>query len=176
MSLMGGKIIFLNRSDINTDEIIPAKYLTEVDKKALAPYILEDLKLEGFNPQAKEVTQSKVVVSRSNFGCGSSREHAVWVFTENNYQVIIAENFARIFRQNAYNSGLLAIELSKNQIDAIFNAYQEDHQIEILVDLEKQTLEVQNSKKSFTLPFDISPFYKDVVKAGGWINYASKKY
>lgn len=173
---MGGKTIFLNRSDINTDEIIPAKYLTEVDKKALAPYILEDLKLEGFDPQAKEVTQSKVVVSRSNFGCGSSREHAVWVFTENNYQVIIAENFARIFRQNAYNSGLLAIELPKNQIDEIFNAYQEDHQVEILADLEKQTLEVKNSKKSFTLPFDISPFYKDVVKVGGWINYASKKY
>lgn len=176
MSQMGGKAIFLDRSDINTDEIIPAKYLTEVDKKALAPYILEDLKMEGFDPGSKDLTTAKVAVSRANFGCGSSREHAVWVFTENGYQVVIAENFARIFRQNAYNSGLLAIELPKNQLDQVFQAQKEDAATEIFADLEKETLEVKNKKGSFSFKFEISPFYKEVVQAGGWINYAAKKY
>ena len=80
MKTYGGKVLFLDRSDINTDEIIPAKYLTEISKEALKPHMLEDFKLEGFNPKAAAVSEAKVIVTRSNFGCGSSREHAPWVF------------------------------------------------------------------------------------------------
>jgi len=109
----GGPAIFLDRSDINTDEIIPAKYLTEVTKEALTPYILEDLKLAGFDPKGDELRNAKVVVSRENFGCGSSREHAPWVFEVNDVHTIIAESYARIFRQNMFNCGMLAIELPK---------------------------------------------------------------
>ncbi len=74
--IFGGPAIFLDRSDINTDEIIPAKYLTEVTKEALKPYCLEDLKLEGFDPQGERLKNARVIISRENFGCGSSREHA----------------------------------------------------------------------------------------------------
>lgn len=176
MAKLGGKVFLIDRSDINTDEIIPAKYLTEVDKKSIAQYLLEDLKMEGFDPNAPEVKQSKVLISRENFGCGSSREHAVWVFTENGYQVVIAENFARIFRQNAYNNGLLAIELPKSEIEKITALAKADPKTEILADIEKQTLEIKSAKESFTLKFDISPFYKNVVQAGGWIDYVQKKY
>lgn len=78
MKNFNGKILFLDRSDINTDEIIPAKYLTELTKAALKPYCLEDLNLPGFDPK-KDIAGKSVIVTRANFGCGSSREHAPWV-------------------------------------------------------------------------------------------------
>ncbi len=120
MKAFGGPVLFLDRSDINTDEIIPAKYLTEVKKDALKPYLLEDLNLEGFSPEGAWRGNAKVVVSRANFGCGSSREHAPWALEVNDITAVIAENYARIFRQNMFNGGMLAIELSKNTIEEIF--------------------------------------------------------
>lgn len=175
MSTFGGKALFLDRSDINTDEIIPAKYLTEVEKKALKPYLLEDLKLDSFSADSPALKDNTVLITRSNFGCGSSREHAVWVFTENNYYVIIAESFARIFKQNAYNNGLLPIELSSDSIEAIF-ALSKKGEVKIACDLEAQTIKVEAAGQTLSYTFEISPFYKDIVKAGGWINYVDKQY
>ncbi len=122
MKQFGGPTIFFDRSDINTDEIIPAKYLTEITKLALKPHLLEDLLLDGeaFDPQSEELQNANVVVTRANFGCGSSREHAVWAFEVNDINVVIAESFARIFRQNMFNCGILAIELPKQDIDKLF--------------------------------------------------------
>ena len=102
----GGPSIFLDRGDINTDEIIPAKYLTEVTKEALTPYILEDLMLEGFDPKGEKLKNASVVVSRENFGCGSSREHAAIALKAVGTSVILAQSFARIFYRNAINLGL----------------------------------------------------------------------
>jgi hypothetical protein len=70
-----GKVLFLDRADINTDEIIAAKYLTEISKKALGPHLFEDIKLDGFDMN-HDISGKNVIVSRANFGCGSSREHA----------------------------------------------------------------------------------------------------
>ena len=102
MKNFNGHVLFLDRSDINTDEIIPAKYLTEITKQALKPHLLEDLKLSGFDSQ-RDVDGKHVIITRSNFGCGSSREHAPWALEVNNIHLVIAENFARIFRQNMFN-------------------------------------------------------------------------
>ncbi|MDZ7640883.1 MAG: hypothetical protein U5J62_02480 [Desulfurivibrio sp.] len=115
MKNFSGKALFLDRSDINTDEIIPARYLTEITKMALQPYALEDLKLGGFDPK-RDLADKKVIVSRANFGCGSSREHAVWVFEVNEINTVIAASFARIFRQNMFNCGLLALELPEEDL------------------------------------------------------------
>jgi 3-isopropylmalate/(R)-2-methylmalate dehydratase small subunit len=134
-----GPAIFLDRSDINTDEIIPAKYLTEVTKDALKPYILEDLKLAGFDPAGPELKNARVVITRANFGCGSSREHAPWVFEVNGIHTIIAESYARIFRQNMFNGGMLAIELPKEEIERLFTLKAQGT-VEIAVDLDKQTI------------------------------------
>ncbi|MDC7223654.1 MAG: 3-isopropylmalate dehydratase small subunit, partial [Spirochaetales bacterium] len=90
MKSFGGQILFLDRSDINTDEIIPAKYLTEVERSAMGPHLLEDLKMDGFTHMSQPMQDSTVVVSRENFGCGSSREHAPWALEENGYTVVIA--------------------------------------------------------------------------------------
>ena len=119
MKQFGGNVLFLDRSDINTDEIIPAKYLTENTKQALQPYLLEDLKLDGFNPKT-DILGKKVIITRENFGCGSSREHAPWALEVNGIYVVVATNFARIFRQNMYNCGMLAIEMDKKSIEDMF--------------------------------------------------------
>ena len=117
-----GKVLFLDRSDINTDEIIPAKYLTEIEKSAMKPHLLEDLKLEGFDPKL-DIKEKSIIITRENFGCGSSREHAPWALEVNNINLVIAPGFARIFRQNMFNCGMLVIELSLNQIDDIFDKF-----------------------------------------------------
>ncbi len=70
MKSFGGKVLFLDRSDINTDEIMPARYLTEITKAALKPFLLEDLKMEGFDART-DITGKRVVITRENFGCGS---------------------------------------------------------------------------------------------------------
>lgn len=172
MKEFGGSIVCLDRDDINTDEIIPAKYLTENSKEALKPYILEDLKLVGFDPDSGKLQKSGVIVTRGNFGCGSSREHAVWVFEVNNINVVIAESFARIFRQNMFNCGMLAVELKKEEIEQIIAAG--DGAI-IKVDLKGSKIILKgDQEKSF--PFELNSFDQDLVEAGGWLAYADRNY
>jgi 3-isopropylmalate/(R)-2-methylmalate dehydratase small subunit len=171
----GGPAIFLDRSDINTDEIIPAKYLTEVTKEALKPYMLEDLRLEGFDPKGEKLKRARVVVSRQNFGCGSSREHAPWVFEVNGVHTIIANSYARIFRQNMFNGGMLAIELANADLDRLF-AMEEEGEVEVAVDVEGQEVTAKVNDKKETFTFEISPFDKALVQAGGWVEFADARY
>ena len=174
MKSYGGKVLFLDRSDINTDEIIPAKYLTEISKEALKPHMLEDLKLEGFVPQDRTVSEAKVIVTRSNFGCGSSREHAPWVFEVNDINVVIASSFARIFRQNMFNCGMLAIELSENAIDNLFAHRGNDASISL--DFDNSRLTISSAKGEETFGYKMADFDKALVKAGGWVEFADSKY
>ncbi len=175
MKTFGGPVLFLDRSDINTDEIIPAKYLTEITKEDLKPYILEDLKLPGFDPKGEKTKAARVIVSRANFGCGSSREHAPWVFEVNDITAVIAESFARIFRQNMFNCGMAAIELPKEELDLIFS-HANDADATISIDIEAQTLTMSGGGKQKTFSFAISPFDKALVMAGGWVDFADRKY
>lgn len=171
----GGPAIFLDRSDINTDEIIPAKYLTEVTKEALKPYLLEDLNLEGFDPRGEKLKRARVVVTRENFGCGSSREHAPWVFEVNDIHTIIAESYARIFRQNMFNGGMLAIELPRQDLDQLF-ALDKEGDVEIAIDLEEQKVIARSGAREEVLAFEISAFDKALVEAGGWVEFADARY
>ncbi|OGU00254.1 MAG: 3-isopropylmalate dehydratase [Geobacteraceae bacterium GWB2_52_12] len=175
MKTFGGPVLFLDRSDINTDEIIPAKYLTEITKEDLKPYILEDLKLPGFDPNGPKTNNARVIVSRANFGCGSSREHAPWVFEVNGITAVIAESFARIFRQNMFNCGMAAIELPKADLDQIFS-FANDENATISIDIEAGSLTINGGVKQNTFSFEISPFDKALVMAGGWVDYADQKY
>jgi len=168
-----GNVLFLDRSDINTDEIIPAKYLTEITKEALKPNLLEDLVLPGFS---KEDTRDKaVIVTRENFGCGSSREHAPWALEVNGINVVIAENFARIFRQNMYNCGMFAIELPKAKIDYLFANYA-GKEVSMEIDVDQNTITINADGKSETIDFKVGEFDKTLVKEGGWVGYADKNY
>jgi 3-isopropylmalate/(R)-2-methylmalate dehydratase small subunit len=170
----GGRVLFLDRSDINTDEIIPARYLTEISKESLRPHILEDLKLDGFDADSAEVRNAGVIVTRANFGCGSSREHAPWVFEVNDINVVIASSFARIFRQNMFNCGMLAIEMPEDVIGTLFRYKGSGARVDI--DFENDALVIESGKGSDTFRYSVSEFDKALVRAGGWVEFADSKY
>ena len=179
MKTFGGPAFFIDRNDINTDEIIPAKYLTEITKRALQPHLLEDLILDGreFDTGAENFQQAKMLVTRSNFGCGSSREHAVWALEVNDINVVIGESFARIFRQNMFNCGILAVELSAEDIEHLFTLATENGTVRVSVDLDSDTITAEDAAgKSITCTFSMNPFDKGLVGAGGWLAYADQKY
>lgn len=178
MKEFGGPTVFLDRDDINTDEIIPAKYLTEITKSALKPHLLEDLLLDGepFDNNSAQMQDAHVVVTRANFGCGSSREHAVWAFEVNDINVVIAESFARIFRQNMFNCGILAIELPKDDINTIFALRGE---VNIEVDLNQEQVIARSSnheEAAVHCNFSLNKFDRNLVSAGGWLAYADNNY
>ena len=175
MKTFEGPVLFLDRSDINTDEIIPAKYLTEITKEALKPYLLEDLKLPGFDPKGQTLEKARVIVSRDNFGCGSSREHAPWALEANGINTVIAGSFARIFRQNMFNCGMLAIELPKDDLDRIF-AHAKASDVVISINPGAGTLKLSSHGKTEHFNFSLSPFDTALVTAGGWVDYADKNY
>ena len=174
MKPFGGNVLFLDRSDINTDEIIPARYLTEISKEALKPHLLEDLKLEGFDP-ACDLAGKAAIVSRKNFGCGSSREHAPWALEVNGIHIVVAENFARIFRQNMFNCGMLAVELPGEIIEELFRTFGKGA-TQVEVDFPHDRLTFTSGKVKRTYPYRLNPFDKTLVEAGGWVEYADAKY
>ncbi len=182
MKNFSGKVLFLDRSDINTDEIIPARYLTENEKEALKPHLLEDLVLDGFNARI-DIDPCSIIVSRQNFGCGSSREHAPWALEVNGIHGVIAVGFARIFRQNMFNCGMLAIELPAEDIDRLFDRYAACGAW-MDVNIDTQIIQIAPLNRENPMPdppmasirFDISDFDRALVQAGGWVEYADARY
>ena len=174
MKNFSGRVLFLDRSDINTDEIIPAKYLTGVSKAELKEHLLEDLQLEEFSPE-RDIEMTQVIIARSNFGCGSSREHAPWALEENGINLVIAPSFARIFRQNMFNCGMMAVELDNDTIDHLFSDFSgPDTHLE--TDLANHVFTIRGNDKEMTVPFVVSDFDRALVEAGGWVAYVDVKY
>lgn len=174
MKSFDGSVLFLDRSDINTDEIIPAKYLTEISREALAPYLLEDLDLEGFD-RSQRIPGCRVIVTRANFGCGSSREHAPWALEVNGIHLVIAESFARIFRQNMFNCGMMAVELPREIIAKLFDTFAGRNTMAAAdVDARRIVFTAEDCRE--TIPFTISAFDAALVAAGGWVDYADTHY
>jgi 3-isopropylmalate/(R)-2-methylmalate dehydratase small subunit len=183
MKHFGGTLLFLDRGDINTDEIIPAKYLNESSREALKPNLLEDLRLPGFDP-GRDIPGKGAVVSRANFGCGSSREHAPWALEANGINIVIAESFARIFRQNMYNCGMIAAELPRETLDEIFRDFAPPGQsgaaggppVTLSVDTDRCLLVFRSGAGEKTVPFVLEGFERALVEAGGWVEYAAARY
>lgn len=174
MKTFSGQVLFLDRSDINTDEIIPARYLTEITKEALKPYLLEDLSMDGFDPTT-DIAGKAVVITKENFGCGSSREHAPWALEVNGINVVIAKSFARIFRQNMYNCGMFAIELDDEVIDGLFAKYS-GKVTELSIDVDRDLMAVTADGETDEITFSVGGFDKTLVKEGGWVLYADSNY
>jgi 3-isopropylmalate/(R)-2-methylmalate dehydratase small subunit len=148
--------------------------LTEISKTALKPYLLEDLKIEGFTP-GQDTSGKQVVVTRANFGCGSSREHAPWALEVNGIHLVIAESFARIFRQNMFNCGMMAVELAPSVIDDIFKTFA-GKKTAVQTDLRRNIFTFQAEGAEQEVAFKISDFERSLVEAGGWLEYADSKY
>ena len=174
MKNFNGTVLFLDRDDINTDEIIPARYLTEISKDVLKPYLFEDFNLDGFNPQ-RDLSGKNVIISRANFGCGSSREHAPWALEANGINMVLAESFARIYRQNMFNCGLMAVELPAEIIEGLFSNYA-GSETTIKTDFEQGIFRVTAGDRTEDISFSLPGFDHQLVAAGGWLEFADSKY
>lgn len=157
---LNGKAHVYDRDDIDTDLIIPARYLTTDDEEELAQHAMEDL--DGSFVQ--KVKKGDFIISRKNFGCGSSREHAIWALRGAGIKAVIAESFARIFFRNAINNGFYAIECK-----GISKEIKDGEEIEI--DIAKGTIKTDKKTFKFT-PFP--KFALDIINAGGLLNYIKK--
>jgi 3-isopropylmalate/(R)-2-methylmalate dehydratase small subunit len=174
MKRFSGKVLFIDRSDINTDEILPARYLNENSREALQPYLLEDLTIDGFN-HATDIHGKSAIITRANFGCGSSREHAPWALETNGIHLVIAESFARIFKQNMFNCGMMAIELPQKTLDEIFSAYSGTETL-LVTEIDNKRFILKNDHQTHTISFSLSGFNLALVMAGGWVEYADQHY
>jgi 3-isopropylmalate/(R)-2-methylmalate dehydratase small subunit len=174
MTNFSGNALFLDRNDINTDEIIPARYLTAGSKEELKSHLLEDLRLDGFDP-GRDLAGKGAIITRANFGCGSSREHAVWALEANAIGLVIAESFARIFYRNMFSCGLLALQLPSDVLAEIFACYAAQPAA-VAVDLAVGRVTISAGGQARTYPFALSDFDKALIAAGGWVNYADTRY
>jgi len=160
---MCAKAHVYKRNHINTDEIIPARYLTDDTEAELAKHAMEDIDVDF----VKSVEVGDFIVAGEDFGCGSSREHAVWALRGAGVKVVVADTFARIFYRNCLNNGFLAIEC-KGLSEKV------DSGDEMTIDVAKSVLvnKTKNEKYDFT---PLPQFALDMIEAGGLLNYVAKK-
>ncbi len=152
-----------NRDHINTDEIIPARYLNTDDHAELAKHCLEDLDPDFVN----NVKPGDIIVAGEDFGCGSSREHAVWAIRAAGVQTVIAKSFARIFYRNAINNGFYLIESAK-ATEKIKNGNE--------LDIDYKNGLIKNKSAGIDINFAPLPdFALEIIAAGGLINKLVQK-
>lgn len=155
---------FVFGDDINTDEIIPARYLNTTDPAVLARYCMEDIR-PGFGQ--RDDIRGSILVAGKNFGCGSSREHAPLSIKSAGIQAVIAQSFARIFLRNAINIGLPIVEISD------IGTIREGDKIEIRL----QEGKIINLTRDYTGPIHSYPeFLQKIIQCGGWLEYARTVY
>ena len=157
-------IVPLARRDVDTDMIIPAQFLTTIANNGFAEALFRRLRDQeaDFPLQNPRYRDSKILVTQSNFGCGSSREHAVWALRDWGFRVIIAESFADIFAGNSAKNGLLLITLPAVEIEALLNRAEQEETI-VSVDLSEQTVSLGGGR---SLSFTYDPFRKHCLQHG----------
>jgi 3-isopropylmalate/(R)-2-methylmalate dehydratase small subunit len=160
-----GRLAVLPQDNVDTDRIIPARYLTHVTKSGYGDLLFHDVRGPEFPLDSPAAKGASVLVVGSNFGCGSSREHAVWAIQQAGFQAVIARRdpegaaYSDIFRQNGANCGLLLAEVDPGVYEDLVAAGQG---AEVTVNLPGQTLSVGDK----TLPFDINPATKESLLLG----------
>ncbi len=177
-----GIVATLNRANVDTDAIIPKQFLKSIKRTGYGPsaffdwrYTADDQPDPGFELNQPRFAGRSILVTRNNFGCGSSREHAVWALAQDGYRVVIAPwlerdgkhlpGFADIFRSNTTKNGLLAIELPETAVDTIF-AMVADHQgLEASVDLADQQVTL-HGPEPVVFKFEIDTSAKDQLLNG----------
>lgn len=165
MKIIESNIIPLPRKDIDTDLIIPADFLTTTTKDGLGKHLFDRLrKMEPDFPLNQEKYRNcKILVTRDNFGCGSSREHAAWALKDWGIEIVLAPSFANIFHTNALNNGILPIEINEASIEQMFLDEQKNGSFKVKVDLPNQKVFFENGEQ---FNFEIEPFKKTCLIEG----------
>jgi 3-isopropylmalate/(R)-2-methylmalate dehydratase small subunit len=157
-----GVLIPLDRSDIDTDQIIPKQFLKRIERTGYGEYLFNDWRRDpsgaerpDFVLNQEDYAAGTVMVTGRNFGCGSSREHAVWALADYGIRAVISESFADIYRSNALGSGLLPVKLPEHEVRALIDLATEQPGITVAVDLEAQTVTCGDLRFAFSMdPFE----------------------
>ncbi len=165
-----GKAVAIPHSDIDTDQIIPARYLKVTDKKGLGEVVFYDWRYDADgNPKPEFILNqpqsagASILIAGNNFGCGSSREHAPWALQGFGFQAVISTQFADIFRNNSLKNGLLPITVDKQTHQQLLDLAVEDPDLQLSVDLETQTLTLPDGRQ---VQFPIDSFSKECLLNG----------
>ncbi|MBI5754535.1 3-isopropylmalate dehydratase small subunit [Candidatus Peregrinibacteria bacterium] len=169
--IIKSKIVPLPRANIDTDLIIPANFLTTTSKQGLGAHVFARLRMmeENFPFNLKKYRDAKVLVVKKNFGCGSSREHAVWALKDWGIEVVIASSFADIFFGNALKNGILPIVLEDEIVEEIFVKEKKSEGYELEIDLLRQVVKMPDG---LTSGFAMDPYHKEcLLKEIGDLDY-----
>ena len=175
--IIDGLVAYLDRDNIDTDQIIPTEYLKSIKKYGFEDYLFDGWRYEddgklGVKKEERIINKefilnnepfdkAKILLSRDNFGCGSSREHAVWALRDFGIKAVIASSFGDIFYNNCFKNSVLPIKLEKDQINIIFNETKDDL-LEISIDLQKKEINL----KQQVIKFDVDDFLIDRIIYG----------
>lgn len=178
-----GLLATLDNANVDTDQIIPKQFLKSIKRTGFESALFFDWRYlpdgkpdPAFSLNAPRFKGASILVTRNNFGCGSSREHAVWAVMQYGFKAVIApwvmrdgtrvNGFADIFRNNSRQNGLLTIELKEEEVDAIFKAVDRYPGLEATVDLDEQRVVLHLSEAEEAFHFDIDPGVKEHLQRG----------
>ena len=166
-----GLVLPLDRVNVDTDQMVPKQFLKALTREGFGRILFYDwrykLPTEAPNPEFimnwPEYKGASVLLTRANFGCGSSREHAPWAIGDYGFRVIVAPSYADIFYNNCFKNGILPAILKESEIDELFNRAEADRSYRLNVDLPSQTI---SDNKSLKYNFEIAPSRKEVLLKG----------
>jgi 3-isopropylmalate/(R)-2-methylmalate dehydratase small subunit len=174
-----GVVCPLDRSNVDTDAIIPKQFLKSIQRTGFGPNLFDEWRYQDTGEPGKDNSGrplkadfvlndprykgASILLTRANFGCGSSREHAPWALADYGFRVILAEGFADIFFNNCFENGILPIVLESATIDRLFAKAGGPQALQIAVDLEHQTLTLGDGE---SIPFDVHPYRKHCLLLG----------
>jgi 3-isopropylmalate/(R)-2-methylmalate dehydratase small subunit len=164
------RVVPLPIENVDTDQIIPARFLKAVERKGFGDNLFRDWRYQKDgtpNPDFvlnKPQYSGKILVAGKNFGSGSSREHAAWAIYDAGFRAVVSSFFADIFKSNVLNCGLLPVQVSEDFLEEIFKTVDEDPTAEFEIDLENQSL--KNIKTGNIIYFEINPYKKECLLRG----------
>ena len=159
-----GRMLPLNRANVDTDQIIPAKYLKRIERTGYGPHAFEAWRADpAFVLNNPAYAGAPILIAQQNFGSGSSREHAVWAIQGLGIRALIAPRFADIFRNNCFQGGVPTVELPQEDVDWLLARAEESPDAEIEIDLQAQTV---RAGPGWERRFEIDPFRKYRLQRG----------
>ncbi len=145
-----GTAVPLDRSDVDTDQIVPAQFLKRIERTGFGPYLFHEWRKDpAFVLNDERYEGATILIAGANFGSGSSREHAPWALEDHGFRAVIAPSFADIFRNNCCKIGLLPVELPQESVRALMDAVLDDPTTRIVVDLEALTVTAPSVQEAF---------------------------
>jgi 3-isopropylmalate/(R)-2-methylmalate dehydratase small subunit len=164
-----GVVCPLDRTDVDTDQIIPKQFLKRIERTGFGEFLFWDWRgEEGFPLERPEYAGAPILVTGRNFGCGSSREHAPWALQDFGFRAIVAPSFADIFRTNCTKIGLLPVELPEAEVRALLDEAAGEPGTGAAVDLERQVVVAPGGRE---IPFEIDPVVRERL-LNGWDDIA----